>query len=287
MTDYPFPGPWVDPEALDPTPWSNQDGIIKFIEFPVRIAEMSQRAFHLHWQRHHSPHVMNVTSFSRFIRKYNTGHVYPRKVEGLPAHYRQTTPFEGAAEVWINRLSEVGTWLSHPLYAQLIQPDETRFIRQDGSVEVVLVKEERLYEPDPDLCETGLTKLHLLMKRRPGLARPAFHEGLSALGGHLLAQASLRSRLRKLVISHRLADPLPEGVPMADIDAVLELWFNDRQEIERFYADPAYTDAVGAREKPLVGDSGIRALAVRMHVVHDEMSFQPSTTQPMLYRWEE
>lgn len=285
MSEYPLPGPWVDSQALDPAPWTNQGGIIKFIEFPVRIPGMSQRAFHLHWQRHHSPHVMNVTSFSRFMRKYNTGHVYPQKVSGLPAHYRQTTSFEGAAEVWINRLSEIDAWLSHPLYAQLIQPDEARFIRQDGSVEVVLVKEERLYEPEVDLCETGLTKLYLLMKRRSGLTRPEFHEGLSALGKHLLEQPSLRSRLRKLVVSHRLPDPLPEAVPVADIDAVVELWFNDRGEMEHFYADPAYSDAVRAREKTLADDAEIRAVAVRMHVVHDEMSFQPSTTQPVPYQW--
>lgn len=97
------PGPLADYEAREQTPWSGNDGIVKFIEFPVRLPTMSRRAFHVYWMRHHSPHVMNVTPFSQFMRKYSTGHVYPEPVAGLPAHYRQTTPSEGAAEVWIKK----------------------------------------------------------------------------------------------------------------------------------------------------------------------------------------
>lgn len=162
------------------------------MEFPVRMAAMSRRAFHLYWQRHHSPNVMNVTAFSQFMRKYNTGHAYPEKISGLPPHYQQTTPFEGASEVWINSLAEVGNWLGHPLYAELIQPDEPRFIRQDGSGGFVVVKEERLYEPNEDMVETGLTKLYLLIKRRADLDRDAFHAAASEYGQLLLDQSALR-----------------------------------------------------------------------------------------------
>jgi hypothetical protein len=147
-------GPRVDHETREERPWANNDGMVKFIEFPVRIEAMSHRAFHLYWTRHHSPHVMNATSFSQYIRKYSTSHVYPEPVEGLPDHFRRDTPFEGAADIWINSLAEVGDWMGHPLYAELIQPDELRFIRQDGSVEVILAKEERLYEPQRDMTET-------------------------------------------------------------------------------------------------------------------------------------
>jgi hypothetical protein len=72
------PGPWVDPERREAQPWLTHDGIVKFFEFPVRIPTMSHRAFHLYWQRHHSPNVMNVTGFAQFMRKYNSGHRFPR-----------------------------------------------------------------------------------------------------------------------------------------------------------------------------------------------------------------
>ena len=82
---------------------------------------MSRRAFHLYWQRHHSPHVMNATPFSQFMRKYMTGHVYPEDIIGLPIHFARTPQFEGAGEVWINGVEEAAKWLSNPLYAELLR----------------------------------------------------------------------------------------------------------------------------------------------------------------------
>ena len=138
MTAFVNPGPWVDPERIDPEPWRTQDGIVKFLEFPVRLPAMSSRAFHLYWQKHHSANVMNITAFAQFMRKYNSGHRYPETPPGLPAHYDAGTPFEGAAEVWVNSLGEVGDWLGNPLYEQLIRPDELRFISQEGAVEILV-----------------------------------------------------------------------------------------------------------------------------------------------------
>ena len=275
-----MPGPWVDYSTPDPVPWTDNRGVVKFIEFPVRIPAMSRRAFHLYWLKHHSPHVMNVTSFSQFMRKYSTGHVYPEPVPGLPPHYRQDTPFEGAAEVWINSLDEVASWLGHPLYAELIGPDEPRFIAQNGSVEVILAREERLYDPEPDLHEQGLTKLYLLLKGRNDLGHDDIHAAISGLARNFLMHDSMRTLLRKLVVSHRLRPPAIEGLAMAEIDAVVELWFGDLDALTRFFADPAYT-AIQRLEARAVDVASIRAVVGRMNVVHDEFSFQPSTTQPM------
>lgn len=280
-----LPGPWIDYEAKEAAPWTSNNGIVKFIEFPVRIPAMSHRAFHLYWQRHHSPSVMNVTAFSQFMRKYNTGHVYPDKVVGLPSHYLQSTPFEGASEVWINGLSEVSGWLGQSLYAELIQPDEPRFIRQDGTVEIVVCKEESVHESQIDMVENGLTKLYVLVKRRAGLDHDGFHATLSAHAKLIMQQPSLRSMLRKLVVSHRLREPWPAGMVLADIDAVVEFWFDHRHQIAEFFADPAYSSKIAAREGSLVDAANIRALVAKVHVVHDEFSFQPSTTQPLSFTW--
>lgn len=281
-----LPGPWVDYEITDPAPWTSNRGIVKLIEFPARIPAMSRRAFHLYWMKHHSPNVMNVTSFAQFIRKYTTAHVYAERIPGLPAHYLQTSHFEGAAEVWINSLDEFGDWFGQPLCAELIHPDETRFIAQDGSMELVLAKEEQLYVPDMDLTETGLTKLYVLVRGKSDLDRDARHEGASAHGRLILEQPSLRGRLAKLVVSHKLRPPLPEGMALADIDVVLELWFAQRQDIAAFFADPAYA-TIREHESTVFDPASMRALVARVLVVHDEFSFQPSTTQPLLFRWDD
>ncbi|MBI1731440.1 MAG: EthD domain-containing protein [Gammaproteobacteria bacterium] len=279
------PGPWVNPEEMEAEPWRTQTGIVKFFEFPVRIPRMSHRAFHLYWQKHHSPNVMNVTVFAQFMRKYNSGHVYPEEIAGLPAHYQQNTPFEGAAEVWVNSMDEVAAWLGQPTYAELIQPDEPRFISQEGKVEIVITKEERLYEPVLDMNENLKTKLYVLVTRKPGAGYDEFHTAASAHGKLILAQESLRQRIAKLVISHALREPNPQGFSFGKIDAVFELWFESTDSVGKFFSEADYEKKIRPNEEEILDVTNIRAVVAKMRVVHDEFSFQPSTTQPMPFEW--
>lgn len=283
-----LPGPWVNPELQEKEPWSTHDGIVKFFEFPVRIPAMSHRAFHLYWQRHHSPNVMNVTAFAQFMRKYNSGHRFPEATPDMPAHYRQDTILEGAAEVWVNSWREVASWLGHPLYAELVQPDEPRFISQDGQVVVMVGKEERIHEPDPEFIENGRVKLYVLLKRKPDMAPSAFHQSLSAHCRAIAARPALTSIMRKLVVTHRLADPTPlDFLPPPSIDAVVEYWFDSRREMSRFLATEDMVRDFLPAEREFSDMAQTRAVVARMRVVHDEFSFQPSTTQPLPFSWGE
>ncbi len=281
------PGPWVNPEPKEAEPWSSQGGIVKFLEFVEPIAEMSPRAFHLYWQKHHSPSAMNVVSFSQYMRKYNTSHKYPGDPLTLPGHYKSMGDIEGAGEVWLNNIGEVGDWLGNPNYPDLIQPDEPRFIAQDGSAEFVLAKEERLYEPELDMVESLLTKVYLLYRCSDDFAYPAAHKAASDHGKMILSEPSLKRRLRKLVLSHKLSEPLPlDDFPMDDIDVVAEFWFDDLDVAAAFFADPAYENIAIPNERTVFYHDEIRTLTAKMRVVHDEFSFQPSTTQPMPFSWE-
>lgn len=281
------PGPWVDHEAATDAPWLSRDGIVKFIEFPVRKPAMSRRAFHLYWQRHHSPHVMNSTGFSQFMRKYTTAHVYARAFDGLPAHLRAEPRFEGVGEVWLNSLDDATAWLGHPAYAELIAPDEANFIDASGGGEVLVVREERLHDEDHDLVESGLTKLYVTAARKSGLGRDEFHRAASEVARSFLARPSLRGLLKRFVLSHRLPDPYPDWLPPTDTDVVFESWFDGRDNLRQFLAD----DARGARfplaDGELFEASSLRAVVARLHVVHDEFSFQPTTMQPGRFRWNE
>lgn len=259
---------------------------VKFMEFPVRLPALSRRDFHLYWQRHHSPHVMNVTPFAQYIRKYMSAHVWPGATPGLPAHYGVPDAYEGASELWLNSLADVGDWLGHPLYAELIQPDEVRFLLQDGSGAFIIAREERIHVPDEDLAESNLTKLYLLVKRRPGLDPDAGHAAISAHAQRFVASPGLRARVRKLTVSHKLAGPLPEGFVLADIDAVLELWFDDRAALAAFFQEPDYLTLVAPHEVQAMDAGAIRAVVGKLRVIHDEYSFQPTTTQPFPFSWD-
>lgn len=288
MTSSFLPGPWVDPEKREARPWLSHDGIVKFLEFPVRIEAMSHRAFHLYWQRHHSPNVMNVTGFAQFMRKYNSGHRFPEATLGLPAHYQQDMVLEGAAEVWVNSWREVASWLGHPLYAELVQPDEPRFIAQDGRVVMMVGKEEVVHEPDPDLIENGRVKLYVLLARKPGMDADSFHTALSNHCKAVASRTALTPALRKLVVTHRLADPTPlDFLPATWVDAVVEYWFDRRADVSTFLATRDMREDFLPAEQAFSDATQTRAVVVRMRVVHDEFSFQPSTTQPLPFSWSE
>lgn len=275
-----------DHEDGSDAPWSSQQGAIKFIEFPVRKPDMSRRAFHLYWQRHHSPHVMNVTGFSQFMRKYMTAHVDAPGQAGLPPHLQVVSHFEGVGEVWLNSLDDATAWLSHPLYAELIAPDESRFLDQSGRGEVLVTREERLHDDGPDLEETGLTKLYIAARRREGLERSQFHEAVSEYASGLLARTPIPALLRRFVVSHRLPDPYPDWLPPTDTDVVFEMWFDCREAMQQFLAsDTGVRFPTGGSS--MFDESSLRAIVTRLNVVHDEFSFQSTTMQPRRFDWGE
>jgi hypothetical protein len=280
----PLPGPWVDHEKSDEEPWLTHDGIVKFVEFPVRKAGMSRRAFHLYWQRHHSPHVMNTMPFSQFMRKYMTGHVHAHEVAGLPSTLTIPPQFEGVGEVWLNSLDDATAWLAHPLYAELIAPDEANFI-DSSAIEVLVTREQRFHDPNPDLVETGLTKIHVMTRCAADFTRADFHRAVSAHGKALMSRDVLRTQLRRFVISHRLADPYPDWLPMPQIDAVFELWFTDLSAMQRFFIDVARDAELGFLAAGCFDRASMRSMVTRLQVVHDEFSFQPTTMQPGNFRW--
>lgn len=182
-------------------------------------------------------------------------------------------------------MAEVGDWLGNPLYPELIQPDEPRFIDQNGTAEIIISKEERLFEPEFDMVENLLTKVYLLFTRPDESDYDTWHTSASSHGKLVLDQPTLKQRLRKLVISHKLREPLPiEEMEMSPIDAAFELWFDDLTAAGAFFADYEQADLLGS-ETALAGGNPIRGLVAKMRVVHDEFSFQPSTTQPMPFSW--
>jgi len=148
------------------------------------------------------------------------------------------------------------------------------------------MKEERLFKSDPDLIENLKTKVYLLGCCPAGADYDEFHAAASGLAQHIFDTPALRQHLIQFVISHKLREPLPlEGMASSAIDVLFELWFNDVAAANAFFAEEEADEMLAAREKALFADKPLRALATRVRVVHDEFSFQPSTTQPLAFSW--
>ncbi len=274
-----IPGPRLEPPKNEPRPWAANTGQIKLLELVAPASGLSARDFHLYWRNHHSPHVMRVAAFSQFIRKYLCAHRLPAHDLSLPFAWIQS-PAEGVAEVWLDSVEEAGRWFSHPAYAELIAPDEARFLCSDGGVEVTLMKVETIVDKDADLAETGMIKLYLLGHRPDDMPRDRFHAACSAHAAMIAQQTDFV----RLAVSHRLSEPIGlDGWPPSKIDVAFEFWFPDQGgAIEFLLKNQA---SMIAAEKNLLRPGGSRLVIGVLHAVHDEMSFQPTTTQPLPLVW--
>jgi len=268
------------PHPSGAAPWHQRDGVIKFLEFAVRRAGLSHRDFHLYWQRHHSPHVMHAVGFSRHIRKYVSAHGFEFPVSGLPARFRQVTGFDGASELWMNALDELPVWLSHPMYSELIQPDESRFLSQGGEGRVMLAAEERALDAHPDLHETGLVRLYIFLTMGQA-AREDFHAAVSKLGSDLQAAGS--QYLSGIAVNHRLDEPLPIELPTSGFDAVVTITMPTLRALSSMLNLPAVEEVW--KDAPVEKPDDLPSLIARLCVVHDEFSFQPTTTCPQAFSW--
>jgi hypothetical protein len=151
----------------------------------------------------------------------------------------------------------------------------------------LVAKEERVYVPDPDLNENDRTKVYLLFQRAERLDAESFHSGLSAVCNRIASDTAARKSLLKLTISHKLAEPNTiEGLPESDIDAIVELWFEDRLQLRKFFQEPVLS-YLSQWETSTLDAIPARAVVAKMKVVHDEFSFQPSVTQPLPFDWSE
>jgi len=153
-----------------------------------------------------------------------------------------------------------------------------------AATELLLVRERAVYSAEIDLHEADCIKMLTLLRRRRTLDRDAFHRRLSALYDSLSSGAPERSRLRKLVVSHRLCDPAPDGFPMAPVDAVGEFWLDSATALREFMQAPAFRE-FHAELTQLIENAPIRTIVGCVHVVHDEYSFQPSVTHPLEFHW--
>lgn len=274
------PGPWVNHELRSREPWDSHDGIIKLLEFPKRRREMSQRAFHLYWQRHHSPHVMNLTPFAQYIRKYTTTHVLDRHSVRCPDNY-ETSAADGVGEIWVNRISELEDWFSQDCYADLIASDEAVFLSEDSPPMVFLAKEEILFDEDPDLRESNCVKAFLVLTAPKPNSYNEVHANISNFGRVLATLAESVPQLKRVAISHRLEDPLPLEFESCDIDGAIELHFESRDALTGFFTSAHYKDI---HDESLIGTLSSytrQFIAGHLLAIHDEFSFQPTTTQPL------
>jgi uncharacterized protein (TIGR02118 family) len=97
--------------------------MVKLIAMLHRSPEMTFEEFVAHWRDRHGPLIANTPALARHIVRY----------EQHPRHDRAnalsgTEGVDGVAVQWMDSIDDFVGFISEPEYAELIAPDERRFL---------------------------------------------------------------------------------------------------------------------------------------------------------------
>ena len=95
---------------------------------------MTVEEFRTHWREHHGPLIRSHPNLARHIVRYEQ-HVRHRP-DGLSGN----DGIDGIAVQWFNSIDDFAGFIAEPEYAELIAPDEKRFLDVDA-IEFLITEE--------------------------------------------------------------------------------------------------------------------------------------------------
>lgn len=108
--------------------------MVKLVAVLRRREGMSTAEFVDHWRNHHGPLIADEPSLARHLVRYE------QHVRHRPDAICGTEDVDGIAVQWFESVDAFVAFLSEPAYAELIAPDEQRFLDM-SKVEYVITEE--------------------------------------------------------------------------------------------------------------------------------------------------
>lgn len=108
--------------------------MVKLFAVLRRRRGMSVEEFVEHWRNHHGPLIAGEPTLARHLVRYE------QHVRHRPDALSGTEDVDGIAVQWFESIDDFVAFLSEPAYAELVAPDEGRFLDMDR-VEFVITEE--------------------------------------------------------------------------------------------------------------------------------------------------
>ncbi|MFM7069847.1 MAG: EthD domain-containing protein [Actinomycetes bacterium] len=108
--------------------------MVKLFAMLRRHPSMTVEEFRSHWVNVHGPLIANTPELARHIVRYE------QHVRHRPDALSGTEDVDGVAEQWFGSIDGFIGFISEPAYAELIAPDERRFLDM-SRVEFVITEE--------------------------------------------------------------------------------------------------------------------------------------------------
>ena len=127
-------GPWCHGASLARGLCATMPIMVKLFAMLRRRSGMTSEEFVEHWRGHHGPLIAGEPTLARHIVRYE------QHVRHLPDALSGTEGVDGVAVQWFRSIDDFVGFISEPAYAELIAPDEQRFLDM-SRVEYVITDE--------------------------------------------------------------------------------------------------------------------------------------------------
>ena len=206
---------------------------------------MSLDDFRRHWRDSHGPLIANTPELAQHLVRYEQNH---RLDEDRARDAADAPGFDGATIQWLESMDRFLAFVREPKYAELIAPDEKRFLDR-GSLVVFFTEEEERVIPG-DRSRAAL-KLLCLLRRRDGLSPPDFHAHWRGPHADLFRNTpEIRRHVLAYHQNHRV-DPDAKR-DREGWDGLAEQWYETREAFAAMTAEPRYRESVPADEERFV-----------------------------------
>ena len=108
--------------------------MVKLFALLRRRTGMTTEEFVEHWRDRHGPLIANEPTLARHIRRYE------QHVRHRPDMLSGTKDCDGVAVQWFDTIDDFVGFMSEPKYAELVAPDELRFLDMER-VEFIITEE--------------------------------------------------------------------------------------------------------------------------------------------------
>ncbi len=110
--------------------------MVKLIGFVRRKPGMSVADFRHYWKDVHYPLVRDLPEIKRYVLRYVQSHAldWQPTAPGAPT----PQPYDGVAELWFDNAEDLAAAFSSPVYAQVVNPDELKFLDLPNCVSLII-----------------------------------------------------------------------------------------------------------------------------------------------------
>jgi uncharacterized protein (TIGR02118 family) len=220
--------------------------MIHALYFITRKPSITDGEFHRYWKEVHGPIARQIKQMRRYVQS----HRIP-----FPG---QNSPYDGAAEVWLEDDAALTALQQSPEYQQGALVDEPNFIDM-SRVEWLATQDHAIIDRP---AGPQLVKILFTLKRQAGFTLAEGRRYWLEVHGPLVAALP---GLRRYVQCHTIDAAYRYAEPRWD--GVAQLWFDDTSAVQRMLDSPYFRETAWADTAKFVNMATIESFVAQEHQV--------------------